>query len=46
MLESDLKIPGQCPPLNVVVQPMGSGGDVQPFVALGMLLNNTVIVYG
>ncbi|PVI03303.1 glycosyltransferase family 1 protein [Periconia macrospinosa] len=28
----------QCPPLNVVVQVVGSRGDVQPFIALGMAL--------
>ncbi|KAF2036520.1 putative glucosyl/glucuronosyl transferase [Setomelanomma holmii] len=29
------------PPLNVVVQIVGSRGDVQPFVALGRVLKNT-----
>jgi sterol 3beta-glucosyltransferase len=27
--------PGSCPPLNIVVQVVGSRGDVQPFIALG-----------
>jgi UDP:flavonoid glycosyltransferase YjiC (YdhE family) len=29
------------PPLNVVIQVVGSRGDVQPFVALGKVLKNT-----
>jgi UDP:flavonoid glycosyltransferase YjiC (YdhE family) len=29
------------PPLNVVIQVVGSRGDVQPFVALGKILKNT-----
>ncbi|RTE81520.1 hypothetical protein BHE90_003977 [Fusarium euwallaceae] len=29
------------PPLNVVIQVVGSRGDVQPFVALGQVLKNT-----
>ncbi len=35
--------PGQTPPppLNVVVQVVGSRGDVQPFVALGQILKKT-----
>ncbi|KAL7620787.1 hypothetical protein AAE478_009785 [Parahypoxylon ruwenzoriense] len=35
--------PGQKPPpsLNVVIQIVGSRGDVQPFVALGQILKNT-----
>lgn len=35
--------PGQTPPprLNVVIQIVGSRGDVQPFVALGQVLKNT-----
>ncbi|KAI1175566.1 hypothetical protein F4777DRAFT_549746 [Nemania sp. FL0916] len=35
--------PGQVPPplLNVVIQIVGSRGDVQPFVALGQILKNT-----
>ncbi|KAI0409887.1 hypothetical protein F4802DRAFT_542482 [Xylaria palmicola] len=35
--------PGQIPPpcLNVVIQIVGSRGDVQPFVALGQVLKNT-----
>ncbi|KAI8626708.1 hypothetical protein F5Y19DRAFT_214387 [Xylariaceae sp. FL1651] len=35
--------PGQTPPprLNVVIQIVGSRGDVQPFVALGQILKNT-----
>ncbi|ORY57798.1 uncharacterized protein BCR38DRAFT_461077 [Pseudomassariella vexata] len=35
--------PGQTPPpkLNVVIQIVGSRGDVQPFVALGLVLKNT-----
>ncbi|KAI5865792.1 glycosyltransferase family 1 protein [Durotheca rogersii] len=35
--------PGQKPPpqLNVVIQIVGSRGDVQPFVALGQVLKNT-----
>jgi sterol 3beta-glucosyltransferase len=28
----------KCPPLNIVVQVVGSRGDVQPFVALGVAL--------
>ncbi|KAF9781038.1 hypothetical protein IL306_014620 [Fusarium sp. DS 682] len=36
-------LPGQTPPpkLNVVVQIVGSRGDVQPFVALGKVLEDT-----
>jgi hypothetical protein len=36
-------LPGQVPPpkLNVVVQVVGSRGDVQPFVALGKVLKST-----
>ena len=36
-------LPGQKPPprLNVVIQIVGSRGDVQPFVALGQVLKNT-----
>ncbi|EHA49927.1 hypothetical protein MCOR27_003005 [Pyricularia oryzae] len=36
-------LPGQAPPpkLNVVVQIVGSRGDVQPFVALGKVLKDT-----
>ncbi|KAI0468496.1 hypothetical protein F4859DRAFT_506068 [Xylaria cf. heliscus] len=35
--------PGQIPPpqLNVVIQIVGSRGDVQPFIALGQILKNT-----
>ncbi|KAI1496357.1 hypothetical protein F5X99DRAFT_74373 [Biscogniauxia marginata] len=35
--------PGQNPPprLNVVIQIVGSRGDVQPFIALGQILKNT-----
>ncbi|KAI2469537.1 glycosyltransferase family 1 protein [Annulohypoxylon bovei var. microspora] len=35
--------PGQSPPprLNIVIQIVGSRGDVQPFVALGQILKNT-----
>ncbi|KAI0457485.1 hypothetical protein F5B21DRAFT_464572 [Xylaria acuta] len=35
--------PGQIPPpqLNVVIQIVGSRGDVQPFVSLGQVLKNT-----
>ncbi|GAW11655.1 hypothetical protein ANO14919_010030 [Xylariales sp. No.14919] len=35
--------PGQTPPpqLNVVIQIVGSRGDVQPFIALGQVLKNT-----
>ncbi|KAI1314189.1 hypothetical protein F5Y03DRAFT_336363 [Xylaria venustula] len=35
--------PGQAPPprLNVVIQIVGSRGDVQPFIALGLVLKNT-----
>ncbi|ETS84585.1 hypothetical protein PFICI_02610 [Pestalotiopsis fici W106-1] len=35
--------PGQTPPpkLNVVIQIVGSRGDVQPFVSLGQVLKNT-----
>ncbi|KAK8035092.1 Sterol 3-beta-glucosyltransferase UGT80B1 [Apiospora rasikravindrae] len=35
--------PGQTPPprLNIVIQIVGSRGDVQPFVALGQVLKNT-----
>ena len=35
--------PGQVPPppLNVVIHVVGSRGDVQPFVALGLVLKNT-----
>ncbi|KAI0127005.1 glycosyltransferase family 28 domain-containing protein [Xylariales sp. AK1849] len=35
--------PGQDPPpqLNVVIQIVGSRGDVQPFIALGQILKNT-----
>lgn len=29
------------PPLNIVIQVVGSRGDVQPFVALGLVLKNT-----
>jgi hypothetical protein len=32
------KTPATCPPLNIVVQVVGSRGDVQPFVALGTAL--------
>ncbi|USP74649.1 glycosyltransferase family 1 protein [Curvularia clavata] len=38
VVESDLKISRRCPPLNVVVQVVGSRGDVQPFIALGTAL--------
>ena len=36
-------LPGQTPPprLNVVIQIVGSRGDVQPFIALGQVLRNT-----
>ncbi|KAI1761282.1 glycosyltransferase family 1 protein [Hypoxylon sp. FL1150] len=36
-------LPGQTPPprLNVVIQIVGSRGDVQPFVALGLILKQT-----
>ncbi|KAI1803598.1 glycosyltransferase family 1 protein [Daldinia bambusicola] len=36
-------LPGQTPPprLNVVIQIVGSRGDVQPFVALGKILKDT-----
>lgn len=36
-------LPGQIPPpkLNVVIQVVGSRGDVQPFVALGKTLQST-----
>jgi len=36
-------LPGQAPPppLNVVIQVVGSRGDVQPFVALGKVLKST-----
>ncbi|KAL2262360.1 hypothetical protein VTK26DRAFT_1585 [Humicola hyalothermophila] len=36
-------LPGQLPPprLNVVIQIVGSRGDVQPFVALGQVLRDT-----
>ncbi|KAI0023776.1 hypothetical protein F4780DRAFT_785565 [Xylariomycetidae sp. FL0641] len=36
-------LPGQTPPpqLNVVIQIVGSRGDVQPFVALGQILKDT-----
>ena len=36
-------LPGQTPPprLNVVIQIVGSRGDVQPFVALGQVLRDT-----
>ncbi|KAH8688353.1 hypothetical protein BGZ61DRAFT_533137 [Ilyonectria robusta] len=30
--------PAQCPPLNIVIQVVGSRGDVQPFIALGNAL--------
>ncbi|KAI0908517.1 hypothetical protein F4823DRAFT_598813 [Ustulina deusta] len=35
--------PGQTPPprMNVVIQIVGSRGDVQPFIALGLVLKNT-----
>ncbi|KAI2640918.1 hypothetical protein GGS21DRAFT_502325 [Xylaria nigripes] len=35
--------PGQTPPprLNIVIQIVGSRGDVQPFIALGQVLKNT-----
>ncbi|KAF2969959.1 hypothetical protein GQX73_g3649 [Xylaria multiplex] len=35
--------PGQAPPprMNVVIQIVGSRGDVQPFIALGLVLKNT-----
>ncbi|KAF4462148.1 hypothetical protein FALBO_11044 [Fusarium albosuccineum] len=38
-------LPGQTPPpkLNVVVQIVGSRGDVQPFVALGKVLKDTFV---
>lgn len=29
---------GPCPPLNIIVQVVGSRGDVQPFTALGTAL--------
>lgn len=38
VVEPDVKSSGQCPPLNVVVQVVGSRGDVQPFIALGNAL--------
>ncbi|KAI0105960.1 glycosyltransferase family 1 protein [Daldinia grandis] len=36
-------LPGQTPPprLNVVIQIVGSRGDVQPFIALGQILKDT-----
>ncbi|KAH6651632.1 glycosyltransferase family 28 domain-containing protein [Truncatella angustata] len=36
-------LPGQTPPprLNVVIQIVGSRGDVQPFISLGQILKNT-----
>ncbi|KAK4672869.1 hypothetical protein QC763_106820 [Podospora pseudopauciseta] len=36
-------LPGQTPPpkLNVVIQIVGSRGDVQPFIALGLVLRDT-----
>ncbi|KAI9842751.1 MAG: hypothetical protein M1837_006934 [Sclerophora amabilis] len=36
-------LPGQAPPpiLNIVIQVVGSRGDVQPFVSLGQTLKNT-----
>ncbi|KAI1809774.1 hypothetical protein GGS20DRAFT_570470 [Poronia punctata] len=36
-------LPGQTPPprLNVVIQIVGSRGDVQPFISLGQVLKNT-----
>ncbi|KAI8962520.1 glycosyltransferase family 1 protein [Daldinia sp. FL1419] len=36
-------LPGQTPPprLNIVIQIVGSRGDVQPFVALGQILKDT-----
>ncbi|XP_014556216.1 glycosyltransferase family 1 protein [Bipolaris victoriae FI3] len=37
-LESGVRIPRRCPRLNVVVQVVGSRGDVQPFIALGTAL--------
>lgn len=33
-----MRIPRRCPRLNVVVQVVGSRGDVQPFIALGTAL--------
>ncbi|KAH8707657.1 hypothetical protein GQ44DRAFT_816275 [Phaeosphaeriaceae sp. PMI808] len=36
--EPEVKPPGRCLPLNVVVQVVGSRGDVQPFIALGTAL--------
>lgn len=30
-----MKPASQCPPLNIVLQVVGSRGDVQPFIALG-----------
>ncbi|KAM0718058.1 hypothetical protein Q7P37_006390 [Cladosporium fusiforme] len=32
---------GPPPPLNIVIQVVGSRGDVQPFIALGRVLKNT-----
>lgn len=34
-------LPSPPPPLNIVVQIVGSRGDVQPFVALGLELKNS-----
>ncbi|CAI6321577.1 unnamed protein product [Periconia digitata] len=36
--EPTLRPAGKCPPLNIVVQVVGSRGDVQPFIALGTAL--------
>jgi hypothetical protein len=36
----------QSPPLNIVIQIVGSRGDVQPFIALAMSFKNLVIGSG
>lgn len=38
MTESSVEPSGRCPPLNIVIQVVGSRGDVQPFIALGTAL--------
>ncbi|OQV03988.1 hypothetical protein CLAIMM_08944 [Cladophialophora immunda] len=40
LLEASRRPSRTPPPLNVVVQVVGSRGDVQPFVALGLVLKN------